>query len=136
VRIENPLAPEQATMNKRLSVAIPCRVDEPGLGATLESLGVACGHSVLPAGLMAELVICINGVTPGTICVPLVAVRDFCTGYQVPLEECWLEPETHGTKGRTGERENGRRKRSMFAPMRPCAHAPMRPRPRFLAARC
>ena len=95
-------------MNERLSVAIPCRVDEPGLRATLESLRVACGHSALLPGLVAELVICINGVTPETRCVPLMTVRDFCARYQVPLEERWVEPETLRTKGRNGERENGR----------------------------
>lgn len=95
-------------MNERLSVAIPCRANEPDFGVTLASLAVACRHALLPPGFVAELVICINGVSPGITGVPLGAVRDFCARSQVSLEERWLEAETHRTRGRNGERENGR----------------------------
>lgn len=96
-------------MNETLSVAIPCRVDEPGLGATLESLGAACTHRALPAGLVTELVICINGATPRTICVPLGEVRDFCARYRVPLAEHWVAlGETEAGKRRNGETVTGR----------------------------
>jgi glycosyltransferase involved in cell wall biosynthesis len=97
-------------MNERLSVAIPCRANEPDLGVTLASLAVACRHALLPPGLVAELLICINGGSPGTTDVPLVAVRDFCARYQVSLEERWLALETrrrNGGNGETGKRGNG-----------------------------
>jgi len=74
-------------MNEGLSLAIPCRADEPGLGATLESLYVACQHSVLPAGLIRELLVCINGVEAESANAPRVAVRDFCARHDIPLRE-------------------------------------------------
>lgn len=79
-------------MNNSLSLAIPCRVDEPGLGATLKSLYAACQHSSLPEKLVRELAICINGVEPGTQCPPLVAVRAFCRELNIPLQELWISP--------------------------------------------
>lgn len=79
-------------MNGTLSVAIPCRADEPDLGKTLESLAVACRSALFPVEVGMELVICINGMKKDTLCDPLQAVRDFCCGQGVPLEERWIEP--------------------------------------------
>jgi hypothetical protein len=79
-------------MNGGLSLAIPCRVDEPGLGATLRSLYAACQHPLLPEKLVQELTICINGATPGTQCPPSVAVRAFCIEHNIPLQELWISP--------------------------------------------
>ena len=78
-------------MKGGLTLAIPCRVDEPGLSATLESLVVACQHAQLPPRLISDLVVCINGLKPGETCAPLTAVRDFCARHDVPVEEVWLE---------------------------------------------
>ena len=85
-------------MRSDLTLAIPCRADEPGLAATLESLFAACQHPQLPPGLVGELVVCINGVKPGETCRPLGAVRDFCARREVPVEEVWLEPDGKPTK--------------------------------------
>lgn len=79
-------------MTGTFSVAIPCRADEPGLETTLESLSVACQHHKLPAGLIIELIICINSVQPGAVCVPLYAARHFCATHGVLLKEVWLDP--------------------------------------------
>jgi hypothetical protein len=79
-------------MNSGLSLAIPCRVDEPGLGATLRSLSAACQHPSLPGKFVHELAICINGVAPGANCAPLVAVRAFCINHNIPLQELWISP--------------------------------------------
>ncbi|MGE0684176.1 MAG: glycosyltransferase family 2 protein [Candidatus Binatia bacterium] len=79
-------------MNGGLSLAIPCRVDEPGLGATLRSLYAACQHPSLSGKLVQELTICINGVTPGANCPPLVAVRAFCIDHDIPLQELRISP--------------------------------------------
>lgn len=79
-------------MNDGLSLAIPCRVDEPGLGSTLRSLYAACHHPALPEKFVQELTICINGVEPGVNCPPLVAVRAFCIELNIPLQEFWLSP--------------------------------------------
>ncbi len=88
-------------MKGGLTLAIPCRVDEPGLSATLESLFVACQHPQLPPRLISDLVVCINGLKPGETCAPLTAVRDFCARHDVPVEEVWLEPNEQATRDGT-----------------------------------
>ena len=88
-------------MKGDLTLAVPCRVDEPGLAATLESLFAACQHPQLPPRLISELVVCINGLKPGETCVPLMAVRDFCAQHEVPVEEVWLEPNERPTRDET-----------------------------------
>ena len=85
-------------MKADLTLAIPCRADEPGLTATLESLFVACQHPQLPARLISELLICINGLQAVETCPPLMAVRDFCNRHRVPMEEIWLEPNERSTQ--------------------------------------
>jgi len=88
-------------MKGDLTLAIPCRADEPGLTATLESLFAACQHPQLPPRLISELVICINGLKPEETCAPLMAVRDFCARHGVPMEEAWLEPDERSTRDGT-----------------------------------
>ncbi|MGE0825158.1 MAG: glycosyltransferase family 2 protein [Candidatus Binatia bacterium] len=80
-------------MTESLSVAIPCRADEPDLETTLNSLAVACGHTQLPPGLVAELIVCINGLQPAGMCASLLAVREFCARQGIAKEEVWV---THG----------------------------------------
>ena len=77
-------------MKSDLTLALPCRADEPGLSATLESLFAACQHPQLPPQLIGEFVICINGLRPGETCPPLLAVHDFCDRHGVQVEETWL----------------------------------------------
>ncbi|MBI3246141.1 MAG: hypothetical protein HYZ50_06505 [Deltaproteobacteria bacterium] len=71
-------------------MAIPCRADEPGLGDTLVSLYQACLQSASPLPQIAELLICINGVTPGAECSALTATRTFCARNDIPLHERWI----------------------------------------------
>ncbi len=73
-----------------LSLAIPCRADEPDLGSTLESLFAASLSPQLPSGCVRELLICINGVGPDQPCPPLLAVRDFCARHAISLREIGL----------------------------------------------
>jgi len=87
-------------MTAGLSLAIPCRADEPGLDATLESLLEACRHSQLPPQLLREVVICINGLKLEEVCAPLTAVREFCARLGVPVEEVWVEPDDRQAKKR------------------------------------
>jgi len=84
-------------MDGFLTLGIPCRVDEPGLEGTLESLLAACQHPELPAGLMVEMVICINGLRREEGCLPLTSVRDFCARHGVPVKEVWLTETRNGT---------------------------------------
>jgi hypothetical protein len=78
-------------MGPLLTLAIPCRADEPGLAGTLESLWVACQHPQLQVDGPIEAVICLNGVRPKHACPPLGAVRDFCARRGIALEEVWEE---------------------------------------------
>lgn len=73
-----------------VTLGIPCRADEPGLGETLESLFVACRHRAFSAGLTAEVVICINGLKGGAECRPLAAAREVCAHQGIPIREIWL----------------------------------------------
>lgn len=77
-------------LDETLSLAIPCRADEPDLGSTLESLFTASLSSQLPPGCVRELLVCINGVGPAQLCPPLLAVRDFCARHAVSLREIAL----------------------------------------------
>ena len=80
-------------MSDSLSLAIPCRADEPGLSATLASLYEACQPLLLPPRLIEELVICINGFTRGTSCASLLAARTFCAQHNIVLTEIWVGPD-------------------------------------------
>ena len=97
--------------DETLSLTIPCRADEPGLGSTLESLFAAGLSTQLPSGCVRELLICINGVGPARPCPPLLAVRDFCARHAIAIQEITLssaeQAQTHkqyqsspGTEGR------------------------------------
>ena len=77
-------------IDETLSLAIPCRADEPDLGSTLESLLAASLSPQLPAGCVRELLVCINGVGPDQPCPPLLAVRDFCARHAISLREIAL----------------------------------------------
>ena len=85
-------------IDETLSLAIPCRADEPDLGSTLESLFAASLSPQLPSGCVRELLICINGVGPDQpcpepsrrACPPLLAVRDFCARHAITIQEIAL----------------------------------------------
>ena len=70
-----------------LSLAIPCRADEPGLGDTLDSLFAACVSPELPAACLQEILICLNGTPAGQPSPPLHAAREFCARHAVSLDE-------------------------------------------------
>lgn len=90
-------------MNGGLSLAIPCRADEPGLGATLTSLLVACRHADLVAGVVKELLICLNGLTRDVLCASLVAARMFCAEFGLPSREIWLEDNSEPSLPQSGQ---------------------------------
>lgn len=87
-------------MSSGLSLAIPCRADELGLGDTLASLYQACRCSEPPLPQIAELLICINGITPGAECAALTTTRAFCARHDIPLHESWIAD--HGRDPETG----------------------------------
>ena len=114
-------------MKDSLSVAIPCRGSEPGLKATLENLYEACLHQELPAGLVGELLICINGIRLGEGCAPLAAVREFCQHWAIGIEEIWLDDrgkkESEGAKGRRSEGATKIGGEAAGSPIRRLSHA-------------
>lgn len=65
-------------VDSRLTVGIPCRVDEPDLDGMLGTLVEACRVSTLPRDLRIEIILCINGWTEEGPCPPLVAARELC----------------------------------------------------------
>ena len=79
-----------------LSLAIPCRADEPGLGSTLDSLFAACRSPELPSACLREILVCLNGVSAGQASPPLAAVREFCAHHAVSLEEIDLSSAQEG----------------------------------------
>ena len=85
--------------DETLSLTIPCRADEPGLGSTLESLFAAGLSTQLPSGCVRELLVCINGVGPARPGPPLLAVRDFCARHAIAIQEITLssaeQAQTH-----------------------------------------
>jgi glycosyltransferase involved in cell wall biosynthesis len=90
-------------MNSGLSLAIPCRADEPGLGATLTSLLAACRHAGLGGGVVKELLICLNGLKRDVSCASLVAARTFCTEFGIPSREIWLDDSCEPALSRSGQ---------------------------------
>lgn len=85
-------------MTGGFSLAIPCRADEPGLGATLESLLAACHHAQLPLQCVREVVICINGLKCGAPCAPLAAVHECAARRGLAVKEIWPEQEEQATE--------------------------------------
>ncbi len=77
-------------MRRGLSLAIPCRADEPSLVETLESLLIACRYSAPQLPPITELLICMNGLVPDRECAALTATRAFCRRHDIPLHEYWL----------------------------------------------
>ncbi|MSQ47146.1 MAG: glycosyltransferase [Deltaproteobacteria bacterium] len=73
--------------DSRLTVGIPCRVDEPDLEGTLVTLVDACRASTLPRDLRTELVLCINGWTEEIPCPPLVAARQLSTRLAIAFRQ-------------------------------------------------
>ena len=70
-----------------LTIGIPCRVNEPRLDVTLESLLVACRHLALPTTLGIEIVICINGWQGEEACPPLAAALQVSERAAIPLRQ-------------------------------------------------
>jgi cellulose synthase/poly-beta-1,6-N-acetylglucosamine synthase-like glycosyltransferase len=112
-----------------LTLAIPCRADEPGLAATVQTLLAACQHPQMPAELCIEMVVCINGVKREHPCPPLTAVRTCCAEQGIEITEVWEGQERkQGCRERTtvpGRREEELPLQSLSPSKPPVQHCTM-----------
>jgi hypothetical protein len=76
-----------ATAPSTLTVAIPCRADEPSLERVIEDIFTDHWHADPPGVGARELLVCINGIGNAPDCRPLEAIRARCSAHAVPLEE-------------------------------------------------
>ena len=67
-----------------VTVAIPCRTDEPALGRTLEAVRESWQHATESATHRLELLVCLNG---GEAPAPAAALRAFAWAGGAPLAE-------------------------------------------------
>ena len=65
-----------------VTVAVPCRADEPSLHVVLDQILVQCRQPPLAEVPSIELLFCINGIPPGGDCLPLQALREGCASAQ------------------------------------------------------
>jgi hypothetical protein len=70
-----------------VTVAIPCRADEPNLGPVVDEVLSNCRRAAFSEASTIELLVCINGVSPSGECVPLSEVRERCAVLGIPLTE-------------------------------------------------
>ena len=74
-----------------MTVAIPCRADEPGLGLAMTEVLSNCRRAAFSEASAIELLVCINGVSASADCVPRAAVREFCRVHGIPLAEVHVD---------------------------------------------
>jgi len=74
-----------------VTVAIPCRADEPGLGFVVDEVLSSCRGAAFGEASAVELLVCINGVRPTGECAPLTALRTRLAAHAIPLSEVSVE---------------------------------------------
>lgn len=77
----------------RVTVAIPCRADEPSLGLVIDEVLANCRRARFLDAAQLEVLVCINGAERQMACAPLRALRDRCQAHGVPLSEMWVDGE-------------------------------------------
>jgi hypothetical protein len=73
-----------------VTIAVPCRADEPGLRVVLDDILAQCRTAPLSRARVIELLFCINGITPGAAARPVSALREGCAAHGIPLAEEWI----------------------------------------------
>lgn len=73
-----------------VTVAVPCRVDEPSLHVVFEQIVAQCRQQPLATVPSIELLFCVNGSAIGGDCPPLQALRGGCATEDIPLSEEWV----------------------------------------------
>jgi hypothetical protein len=75
-----------------VTVAVPCRFDEPSLHVVFDQILAQCRQAPLAEVPSIELLFCINGIPPGDDCLPLQALREGCAAEDIPLSEEQVAP--------------------------------------------
>lgn len=87
----------EARRGQSITVAIPCRADEPGLAQVLDEVLVGQGDALEQAASV-RLLVCINGLRDPERSAPLRALRDRCARHGIPLGESWVDDESVDSK--------------------------------------
>ena len=74
-----------------VTVAIPCRADEPGLAATLGEALARCQEAPFWGRVAVELLVCVNGSRDASGGPPAVAVRRYCEARGIPVAVTCLD---------------------------------------------
>jgi hypothetical protein len=74
-----------------VTVAIPCRADEPGLAAVVDAVLANCGAAGFLERSRVELLVCVNGAGAPSDSPPVLALRERCAAHGIPLEEIRLD---------------------------------------------
>jgi hypothetical protein len=73
-----------------VTVAIPCRADEPSLGLVVDQVLANCRRAAFWGRAPLELLVCVNGAQRRRDARPIETLRERCRAHGVPLDEVWL----------------------------------------------
>jgi hypothetical protein len=74
----------------RITVAVPCRADEPSLGLVVDQIMAGCRRAAFWGRAALELLVCVNGAERRKDARPIETFRERCRAHGLPLEETWL----------------------------------------------
>ncbi len=74
-----------------VTVAIPCRTDEPSLGMVVDQVLANCRGAGFLGQSSLEWLVCVNGAGVGPDCRPVAALRERCAAHGIPLEESCID---------------------------------------------
>jgi hypothetical protein len=75
---------------KPVTVAIPCRADEPSLGLVIDQVMANCRRAAFWGRGPLELLVCVNGAQRRKDAHPIETFRSRCRALGAPLDEIWL----------------------------------------------
>lgn len=73
-----------------VTVAIPCRADEPSLGLVIDQVMANCRRAAFWGRAAFELLVCVNGAQRRKDARPIETFRERCRAHDMPLEEVWV----------------------------------------------
>jgi hypothetical protein len=73
-----------------VTVAIPCRADEPSLGLVVDQVMANCRRAAFWGRATLELLVCVNGAQRRPDARPIETLRARCRAHGIPLDELWL----------------------------------------------
>jgi len=73
-----------------VTVAIPCRADEPSLGLVVDQIMANCRRAAFWQRTALELLVCVNGAQRRRDAHPIETLRERCRAHGIPLDEVWV----------------------------------------------